>query len=221
MRAKFLVSAALCALLLAGCNQAGGPRSAPSGYLTEESVSAADTATMTPEQREKYAANPVSPVRRVAEAPVSTFAVDVDTAAYSNVRRFLNEGQTPPRDAVRTEELINYFRYDYPLPANRAEPFSVTTDVARTPWNPETRLPPDRAPGLCRNARQRAAAERRYGLRGRSRGLRAEAARRSAARPMGLRRHPQARGHPMGLFGAGLVAAGVPAPDRPCRNPIA
>jgi Ca-activated chloride channel family protein len=110
---------------------------------------------MTPEQRERYAANPVSPVHRVAETPVSTFAVDVDTAAYSNVRRFLNEGQTPPKDAVRTEELINYFRYDYPLPTNRAEPFSVTTDVARTPWNPDTRLLRIGLRGYDLNYRQR------------------------------------------------------------------
>jgi Ca-activated chloride channel family protein len=141
MRARFLISTALCAALLAGCN--GSHSGQSPGYVTEDTaaeMSDADVAAMTPEQREKYAANAISPVKRVAEAPVSTFAVDVDTAAYSNVRRFLNEGQTPPRDAVRTEELVNYFRYDYPLPGNRAEPFSVTTDVARTPWNPDTRL---------------------------------------------------------------------------------
>jgi Ca-activated chloride channel family protein len=89
---------------------------------------------------ERYKANEVSPVRAVADAPVSTFAVDVDTAAYSNVRRFLTQGQNVPKDAVRTEELVNYFRYDYPLPGDRGAPFSVTTDVAQTPWNPETRL---------------------------------------------------------------------------------
>jgi Ca-activated chloride channel family protein len=68
--------------------------------------------------------------------PVSTFSIDVDTGAYANVRRFLTLGNLPPRDAVRTEELVNYFRYDYGAPVDRAEPFSVTTDVARTPWNP-------------------------------------------------------------------------------------
>lgn len=155
MRAKFLISTALCVALLTGCDaQHGGPSG---GYVTEQSVQAsdADLAAMTPEQRERYAANPISPIKRVAEAPVSTFAVDVDTAAYSNVRRFLNQGQTPPRDAVRTEELINYFRYDYPLPTNRAEPFSVTTDVARTPWNPETRLLRIGLRGYDLNYRQR------------------------------------------------------------------
>ncbi|MEA3038925.1 MAG: Ca-activated chloride channel [Sphingomonadales bacterium] len=93
-----------------------------------------------PENRERYEANPVSTIQAVADAPVSTFAVDVDTGSYANVRRMLTAGEMPPPDAVRTEELLNYFRYDYPLPPDRARPFSVTTDVALTPWNAETRL---------------------------------------------------------------------------------
>ncbi len=92
------------------------------------------------DNRERYAGKEVASVQSVATAPVSTFSVDVDTGAYSNVRRFLQKGQTPPAEAVRTEEMINYFRYDYPLPASRQQPFSVTTDVAQTPWNPDTRL---------------------------------------------------------------------------------
>ncbi|MGV3456737.1 vWA domain-containing protein [Sphingomonas sp.] len=92
------------------------------------------------DNRERYAGKEVAAVQSVASAPVSTFSVDVDTGAYSNVRRFLQKGQTPPAEAVRTEEMINYFRYDYPLPASRQQPFSVTTDVAQTPWNPDTRL---------------------------------------------------------------------------------
>ena len=58
-------------------------------------------------------------VRRVVEHPLSTFSIDVDTASYANVRRFLNDGTLPPADAVRIEELINYFRYDYPQPSGR------------------------------------------------------------------------------------------------------
>ena len=90
--------------------------------------------------REQYADNDVSPVRMTLTEPVSTFSVDVDTGAYANARRFLSMGQMPPADAVRTEELINYFRYDYPLPETREAPFSVTTDMAVTPWNDDTRL---------------------------------------------------------------------------------
>jgi Ca-activated chloride channel homolog len=90
--------------------------------------------------RERYSGKDVAAIHAVADAPVSTFAVDVDTGAYANVRRMLNEGRLPPAEAVRTEELLNYFRYDYPRPQDRMQPFSVTTDVTRTPWNESTRL---------------------------------------------------------------------------------
>ncbi len=89
---------------------------------------------------ERYQHNPVSAVQRVADTPVSTFSVDVDTASYANVRRMLKGGETPPSDAVRTEEMLNYFRYDYPLPADKTRPFSITTNVTTTPWNAKSRL---------------------------------------------------------------------------------
>ncbi len=92
------------------------------------------------ESREQYDGKQVAGIKAVADAPVSTFSVDVDTGAYANVRRFLNQGQKPPESAVRTEEMINYFRYDYPLPKDRDQPFSITTDMAITPWNADTRL---------------------------------------------------------------------------------
>jgi len=90
--------------------------------------------------RERYDGKEVSPVHVARAEPVSTFSVDVDTGAYANTRRFLSQGQLPPQDAVRSEELVNYFRYNYPLPASRDLPFSITTDVAVSPWNPQTRL---------------------------------------------------------------------------------
>ncbi|MBU4488272.1 MAG: von Willebrand factor type A domain-containing protein [Candidatus Omnitrophica bacterium] len=71
--------------------------------------------------------------------PLSTFSIDVDTASYSNIRRFLNSNQLPPKDAVRIEEMINYFSYDYPQPKGD-EPFSVTTEVAGCPWNKDHQL---------------------------------------------------------------------------------
>ena len=71
--------------------------------------------------------------------PLSTFSIDVDTASYSNVRRFLEMGQRPPKDAVRTEELINNFAYDYLEPSGE-HPFSVTTEIGACPWKPEHRL---------------------------------------------------------------------------------
>jgi len=71
--------------------------------------------------------------------PLSTFSIDVDTASYSNVRRFINDGRLPPKDAVRIEELINYFTYDYPSPEGD-QPFSISTEISACPWNPEHRL---------------------------------------------------------------------------------
>ncbi len=84
--------------------------------------------------RDNYEDFDTNPIHIVADDPVSTFSIDVDTASYTNARRFLSEGRLPPRDAVRTEELINYFHYDYPLPANREQPFSTNVTVAPSPW---------------------------------------------------------------------------------------
>src|SRR5262249_38673740 len=75
-----------------------------------------------------------------AENPLSTFSIDVDTASYSNIRRFLlQQNQLPPPGAVRIEEMINYFRYEYPQPEGD-KPFSVTTEVASCPWAADHRL---------------------------------------------------------------------------------
>ncbi|MEE9433791.1 MAG: VWA domain-containing protein [Sphingorhabdus sp.] len=93
-----------------------------------------------PQTREKYDGKAVAGIKAVVNEPVSTFSVDVDTGSYANVRRFLNKGQKPPESAVRTEEMVNYFRYDYPLPAKREQPFSITTDMAVSPWNSKSRL---------------------------------------------------------------------------------
>lgn len=84
--------------------------------------------------RDKFEEFEQNPVKLVSEEPVSTFSVDVDTAAYSFVRRMLNSGVLPQGDAVRAEELINYFDYDYPLPRSQAEPFQATVAVSDAPW---------------------------------------------------------------------------------------
>lgn len=80
-----------------------------------------------------------NPFLQVAHNPLSTFSIDVDTAAYANVRRFLTQGQRPPKDAVRIEEMINYFPYDYPPPDGDA-PFSANIEVAACPWDATHRL---------------------------------------------------------------------------------
>ena len=77
--------------------------------------------------------------RAPGRTPLSTFSIDVDAGSYTNVRRFLSEGRLPPVDAVRIEEMINYFRYDYREPSGE-HPFSVTTEVTDAPWNPGHKL---------------------------------------------------------------------------------
>ena len=89
--------------------------------------------------REAYSKIDENGFHLAADDPLSTFSIDVDTASYANVRRFLNDGTLPPADAVRIEELINYFRFDYANPTGD-RPFGVTTDVGPAPWAPAHRL---------------------------------------------------------------------------------
>ncbi len=89
---------------------------------------------------DRFASNDDNPVRLVAESPVSTFSIDVDTASYSFVRRALNEGRLPERDAVRVEEMINYFPYDWAAPTDASVPFNTSVSVMPTPWNAGTQL---------------------------------------------------------------------------------
>jgi Ca-activated chloride channel family protein len=90
--------------------------------------------------RDRFEASTPNPVKVVAEEPVSTFSIDVDTASYAFVRRALNNGVLPRKNAVRIEELINYFDYDYPLPDDRSVPFKPTIALFPTPWNRDTKL---------------------------------------------------------------------------------
>jgi len=85
---------------------------------------------------ENYASVNENGYKEVSKEPLSTFSVDVDRASYANIRRFLNNGQMPPKDAVRIEEMINYFDYDYVQPADE-HPFSVRSEMATCPWNDE------------------------------------------------------------------------------------
>ena len=88
---------------------------------------------------ETYARIQENNYKMVSSSPLSTFSIDVDKAGYSNVRRMINNGQNIPADAVKLEEMINYFTYDYPQPEND-NVFSITTDIAQSPWNPEAKL---------------------------------------------------------------------------------
>jgi Ca-activated chloride channel family protein len=89
---------------------------------------------------ERYEARHDNPVHLASQEPVSTFSIDVDTGSYSNVRRMLMAGQRPPADAVRAEEMLNYFDYGYPAPTSREVPFQVSTEMAPAPWNARRQL---------------------------------------------------------------------------------
>jgi Ca-activated chloride channel family protein len=92
------------------------------------------------EGRDQFETIEANPVKVTAEEPVSTFSIDVDTASYSFMRASLNNGVLPQDDAVRVEELINYFPYDYAGPDSAEQPFKATVTVMPTPWNPNTKL---------------------------------------------------------------------------------
>lgn len=88
---------------------------------------------------EGYASINENGYKNVKNNPLSTFSIDVDNASYSNIRRFINNGELPPADAVRIEEMINYFKYNYPEPEGE-HPFSVYTEMAACPWNTRHQL---------------------------------------------------------------------------------
>src|SRR5437867_1680184 len=137
------ILAAVFALGLASC-ATNKPRSSSYGSASDQVVGLrADDAKGPLKDRgfntEEYGRITENEFLEVANDPVSTFSIDVDTASYSNVRRFISQGQLPPADAVRIEELINYFKYAYPQP-EADNPFSITTELAACPWNREHKL---------------------------------------------------------------------------------
>ncbi|MFO1130750.1 MAG: VWA domain-containing protein [Hyphomicrobiales bacterium] len=92
------------------------------------------------EGRDRFRDFEANPVKQAATDPLSTFSIDVDTSSYSFVRRALMENALPPKDAVRVEEMVNYFPYDYAGPKDRAEPFKANVSLMPTPWNADTKL---------------------------------------------------------------------------------
>ncbi|HYQ29528.1 MAG TPA: von Willebrand factor type A domain-containing protein, partial [Polyangiaceae bacterium] len=133
---------------LSGIGSGGGGRRADQGIGVARGRLGAVHQTRSPNMlppppaqpsSENYAHVAENAFLNVADQPLSTFSVDVDTASYSNARRFLNDGALPPKDAIRVEEWLNYFSYDYPEPIAK-EPFSVTSEVSACPWNGSHRL---------------------------------------------------------------------------------
>ena len=151
--AKNMMPLILVAVLLTGCDQNammntpqnidGGARYDIAAEQAEGFVSGRgalpDNGGVPDFNTEEYSAITENSFKSTAADPLSTFSADVDTASYSNLRRMIRDGSTIPTDAVRIEEMLNYFHYDYPAP-KPGEPFSVTTELANCPWNPDTKL---------------------------------------------------------------------------------
>ena len=144
LRAAIAAASSFCALMMGGCDDGRTMEVAMSGRpaptATAEAVpSPAPPASAPGPNAESYARIVENPFQKSTEHPLSTFGIDVDTASYSNVRRFLTQNTLPPKDAVRVEELVNYFPYDYPPPRGD-DPFSVLVEVGACPWSGGHRL---------------------------------------------------------------------------------
>jgi Ca-activated chloride channel family protein len=119
-----------------------GPKyAAPTEYKTADMIypNSYDAVQEEP-NTESYAGISENTFHDATKDPLSTFSIDVDRASYTNIRRFINNGQRPPVDAVRIEEMINYFSYDYPQPAGNEDPFAIYTEVSEAPWNSKHKL---------------------------------------------------------------------------------
>ncbi len=124
MRKVIFVFVIICFILLTSCSRKSD--SYINGYYSPIYNEIFNT--------EEYESIEENPIQDTLTSPLSTFSIDVDTASYSNVRRILNEGRIPTKGAIRTEEMVNYFTYDYPSPEEG--PLEVYTEVANCPWNP-------------------------------------------------------------------------------------
>ena len=136
-----LASSLLCFLALASCTR-NSPMTPASESMSSAPEAAADYRHISPpsySNTESYAPIGENGFQLVSESPLSTFSIDVDRASYANVRRFIEDGQRPPIDAVRIEEMINYFPYEWDEVSGE-HPFAVATEVWEAPWKPQHRL---------------------------------------------------------------------------------
>lgn len=141
MKNKHFYLMAFLVLVLFSCKK----RDASAEEYAIESADIATTTDAIPEEynsdpnTESYAGLEENPFESPKKAPLSTFSIDVDNASYTNIRRFINEGQKVPKDAVRIEEMMNFFKYKYPQPEGQ-NPFSINTEVSDSPWNKNSQL---------------------------------------------------------------------------------
>ena len=146
MKNYHFFSMVLVMLCFTNCKNGSYSEATASTDSTAVEVVAEDDSTLdeTPyadaaENTESYAEIVENPFESPTTAPLSTFSIDVDNASYTNIRRFINNGQAVPKDAVRIEEMVNFFKYQYPQPQDQ-HPFSINTEYSESPWNPKHKL---------------------------------------------------------------------------------
>ncbi|WP_350028971.1 vWA domain-containing protein [Flavobacterium terrisoli] len=145
MKKNHFFSAVLLMLIFAGCKQYSYQEAAATDSSAVEVTDIEDIngnaidSVAVNENSESYAELIENPFESPKTAPLSTFSIDVDNAAYTNIRRFINNGQAVPKDAVRIEEMVNFFKYQYPQPQSE-HPFSINTEYSTSPWNPKHKL---------------------------------------------------------------------------------
>lgn len=143
MKKYHFFSAALAMLFFTGCKNASYNGEAAADSASVEITSSEDYIDSqfdtVSENSESYAELIENPFESPKTAPLSTFSIDVDNASYTNIRRFINNGQEVPKDAVRIEEMVNYFKYQYPQPEGQ-HPFSINTEYSESPWNSKHKL---------------------------------------------------------------------------------
>jgi Ca-activated chloride channel family protein len=139
MKNKHFYLMAFLVLVLFSCKKGNADYAVESADMTVISSDEIPEENISEPNTESYATLEENPFESPKKSPLSTFSIDVDNASYTNIRRFINEGQKVPKDAVRVEEMMNFFKYNYPQPEGQ-NPFSINTELSDSPWNKNSQL---------------------------------------------------------------------------------
>ncbi|SNR53820.1 VWA domain-containing protein [Flavobacterium sp. ov086] len=139
MKNKAFYLIAFLVLVLSSCKKGDADSAAEAMDMTVVSTDELPEENISDPNTESYAGLEENPFESPQKSPLSTFSIDVDNASYTNIRRFINEGQKVPKDAVRVEEMMNFFKYNYPQPEGQ-HPFSINTELSDSPWNKNCQL---------------------------------------------------------------------------------
>lgn len=139
MKNKHFYLMAFLVLILFSCKKGNADYASESADMVVATTDEIPEENISDPNTESYAGLEENPFESPKKSPLSTFSIDVDNASYTNIRRFINEGQEVPKDAVRVEEMMNFFKYNYPQPEGQ-NPFSINTELSDSPWNKNSQL---------------------------------------------------------------------------------